>query len=90
MIKSLTHGCELFRHAGGSSETPVCGGEISVCVSAWAALSTPTKQLKEDFVGYLYTLWQAVAFAVEKLIHAGVEADCAASGRRKIEVHEDN
>lgn len=62
---------------------------MCVCVCMGSSLYS-TKQLKEDFVGYLYALWQALAFAVEKLIHAGVEADCAASGRGKIEVHEAN
>lgn len=60
VIKSLKHGDEPFRHAGGASETPVCGGEICVCICMGS--STPTKQLKEDFVGYLYTLWQAACF----------------------------
>lgn len=63
---------------------------VCVCVCVCMGSSTPTRQLKEDFVGYLYTLWQAVTFAVEKLIHAGVETDCAASGRGRFEVQEDN
>lgn len=32
VIKSLKRGDEPFRHAGGSSEMPACGGERSVCM----------------------------------------------------------
>lgn len=52
--------------------------------------STPTKQLEEDFVAIYVFYGRLLAFTVEKLIHAGVEADCAAGGRGKFEVHEGN
>lgn len=88
MIKCLKHGGEPFTLAGGSSEMPVCGGEIYVCTHMDS--STRTEQLEEDVVS-LYVLYgRLLACPVEKLIHAGVEADCAASGRGEFEVHEDN
>lgn len=86
VIKSLKHGDEPFRHAGGASETPVCGGEICLCVYAWAALLPPSSSRK--ILWAIYILYgRLLAFEVEKLIHAGVEADCAASERGKFEVH---
>lgn len=89
VIKSLQHGGEPFRHAGGSPETPVCGGEISACVYARVALLSPGSSRK--ILWAIYVLYGSLlAFSMEKLIHAGVEADCAASGRGKLEVHEDN
>jgi len=88
-IKSLKRGDELFRRAGGSSAMPACGGEICVYVNAWAARLPPSSSGKifwaiYVFYGRLFALYE------EKLIHAGVEAGCAAKGRGKFWVREDN
>lgn len=82
MIKSLKRGDEPFRHAGGSSEMPVCGGEICVYVYAWAARLPPSSLRKLFWAIYIF-YGRLFALYEEKLIRAGVEADCAANGRGK-------
>lgn len=53
VIKSLKCGDEPFRHAGGSSEMPACGGEICVYVYAWAALFPPSSSRKLFWAIYI-------------------------------------
>lgn len=55
VIKSLKRGDEPFRHAGGPSAMPACGGEICVSVCAWAALlpaSSPRKYFWAIYILY--------------------------------------